>query len=117
MHTARVLSSPMHGPEEIAVIQTMKSHFFDVFGSTRSYWDFLLGYRLYLTTGLLVQAVLFWQLSTLARTNPDRTKSVVGLFFFNCVVMAVLSWRYFFIGPALIQFLVAACLALAFTTA
>ena len=117
MHTAGVLSSPKHGPEEIAVIQTMKSHFFEVYGSTRSYWDFLLGYGLFLTTGLLLQAVFLWQLSTLSRANPDWTKSVVALFFLNCVVMAVLSWRYFFIGPALIQFSVAACLALAFATA
>lgn len=41
LHTfGGVLGSPKHGAEEIAVIETMKSHPFDVMGSVRSYWDF-----------------------------------------------------------------------------
>jgi hypothetical protein len=101
----------------MAVLETMKSHFFDVLGSTRSYWDFLFGYGLFLTIGLVTQAILFWQLGTMAKTRPAGTKRIVGLFFFSCVVMAIVSGRYFFVGPAVAQFLIAACLALAFATA
>ena len=94
----------------------MKSHHFDVMGSMRSYWDFVFGYGLFITIGLIVQAVLFWQLSTLARTSPSSTKPIVGLFFLNCLGIAVVSWRYFFVGPAVAQLLIAVCLALAFVT-
>jgi len=47
LHTfGGVLSSPRHGAEEVAVIEAMKSHSFDVMGSMRSYWDFFFGYAL-----------------------------------------------------------------------
>ena len=39
-----VLASPKHGPEEVAVVETMKSHRFDFLGAKRSYWDFYFGY-------------------------------------------------------------------------
>jgi hypothetical protein len=117
LHTGGVFSSPKHGAEEIAVVETMKSHHFDVFGSVRSYWDFLFGYGLFLTIALLVQAVLFWQLATLVKTNPRWTRPILALFFFDCIGMAIVSWKYFFIGPAVAQLLIAACLALALAAA
>ena len=116
-HTIGVFSSPKHGAEEIAVLETMKSHHFDVMGSVRSYWDFLFGYGLLITIGLLVQAILFWQLAALAKTNPAWTRPIVALFFFNCIGVATVSWKYFFIVPAVAQLLIAACLGVAFVTA
>lgn len=117
LHTGGVFSSPKHDAEEIAVVESTKSHLFNVFGSMRSYWDFLFGYRLFLTIGLLVQAILFWQLATFAKTNPAWTRPILALFLFNCIGMAIVSGKYFFIGPAVAQLLIAACLALAFATA
>ena len=118
LHTVGgVFGSPQHGADEIAVIETMKSHRFDVMGSMRSYWDFLFGYGLFGTIGLLVQAILFWQLAAFAKTNAIWTRPIVALFFFNCIGVAIVSWKYFFIGPAVTQLLIAACLGLAFATA
>jgi hypothetical protein len=117
LHTAGgVFGSPKHGAEEIAVIENMKSHSFDFMGSMRSYWDFLFGYGLFVTINLLVQAILFWQLSGFAKTNPASTRLIVALFFFNCIGAAIVSWRYFFIAPAVTQLLIAACLGVAFAT-
>ena len=116
-HTIGVFSSPKHGAEEIAVLETMKSHHFDVMGSVRSYWDFLFGYGLFITIGLLVQAILFWQLAGLAKTNPAWTRPIVALFFLNCIGVAIVSWKYFFIGPTVAQLLIAGCLGAAFVTA
>ena len=114
LHTGGVFSSPSHGAEEIAVVETMKSHHFDVMGSMRSYWDFLFGYGLILSVTLLVQAILFWQLASFAKTNPTWTRPIVALFLFNCVAVGILCWKYFFIGPAVTQLLIAACLGVAF---
>jgi hypothetical protein len=116
-HTSGVFSSPKHGAEEIAVQETMKAHHFDVMGSPRSYWDFLFGYGLITTIALLAQAILFWQLAALAKTNPAWTRPIVVLFVFNCLGTAIVCGKYFFIGPALTQMLIAVCLGIAFVTA
>lgn len=116
-HTGGLFSSPRHGAEEVAVIETMKAHHFDVMGSLRSYWDFLFGYGLSVTITLLVQGILFWQLAALAKRNPVATRPIVALFFLNCIGIAIVSWKYFFIGPAVTQLLVAACLGMAFVKA
>jgi hypothetical protein len=116
-HTGGMFSSPRHGAEEVAVIETMKAHHFDVMGSVRSYWDFLFGYGLSVSITLLVQAILFWQLAALAKSNPASIRPIVALFLFNCIGIAIISWKYFFIGPAVTQLVVAACLGVAFVKA
>lgn len=115
LHTlGGVFGSPKHGREEISVIETMKLHQFDVFGSLRSYWDFFFGYGLFVTIALLIAAILFWLLAIIVQTNPACVKSIVSLLFFNYFGMAIVSWRYFFLPPAVTELLIAACLALAF---
>ena len=112
LHTVGgVLSAPRHGAEEVSVIETMKSHRFDMMGSMRSYWDFFFGYGLVVTIALFVQAVLFWQLSTLAKKNPSCTRSILVLFLLNYLAVAIVSWNYFFVAPAVTELLIAACLA------
>ena len=115
LHTiGGVFSPPSHGAEEIAVIDAMKSHRFDVLGSMRSYWDFFFGYGLFVALGLLIAAILFWQLSGFARNNAAFVRPIVALFFCNYVIMAIVSWRYFFIAPAITELLIAACLGISF---
>jgi hypothetical protein len=117
LHTiGGVFSSPTHGAEEIAVIDAMKSHRFDVFGSMRSYWDFFFGYGLFVALALLISAILFWQLSGYARKNAALVLPIVALFFCNYVIMAIVSWRYFFIAPAITELLIAACLGISVIT-
>ena len=116
LHTVGgVLAAPKHGTEQVSVIEAMKSHRFDVMGSMRSYWDFFFGYGLIVTLALFVQAVLFWQLGRSIKTNPGSAKPIVLLFFLNYVGMAMISWRYFFIAPALTEALIALSLVLALT--
>jgi phosphoglycerol transferase MdoB-like AlkP superfamily enzyme len=118
MHTVfGVFGEPKHGVEEIAVIETMKAHRFHVMGSMRAYWDFFFGYGLSVTIALFIQGILFWQLSTIIKTNPAASRPIVALFFFNCLANAVVCWKYFFVGPTITQLLIAACLALSFATA
>jgi hypothetical protein len=118
LHTiGGVFGKPKHGAEEIAVIETMKAHTFDVMGSMRAYWDFFFGYGLLTTVVLFVQAVLFWQLASFVKASPSVIRPIVALFFFNCVVTAILCWKYFFAGPAIAQLLIAACLGIAYFVA
>jgi hypothetical protein len=87
------------GTKEGAVVDTMKSNQFDVMGATRSYWDFFIGYGLTISVSLLVQAVVFWQLAGLAKTEPSRTRPIIAAFFLANLGFAILAWRYFFIPP------------------
>jgi hypothetical protein len=113
LHTIGGVFGSPNGAEEIAVVETMKSHHFDVLGSMRSYWDFFFGYGLFVTIVLLVNSIFFWQLASLAKTNPTWMRPILAVFCFNFVAMAIVSWRYFFVAPAVIELLIAACLAVA----
>src|SRR6266542_1680001 len=107
----------MLGPEESAVIEAMKAHRFDFMGSLRSYWDFYFGYGLEAAFVCLIEAVLFWQLATIAKTGPLLVRPIVALFFLANVGHAILAWKYFFITPIVPDVVIAVCLALAFATA
>lgn len=99
------------------MIETMKSHAFSFGGFPRNYWDFHLGYGLFLTAMLLIQGLLFWYLAGLVRINRQAVRPVLALFVVNYLAMAIVAWRYFSLGPLLIELLIAACLATAFATA
>jgi hypothetical protein len=87
------------GTKEGAVVEVMKSNQFDVMGATRSYWDFLIGYGLTISVSSLIQAVVFWQLAGLAKTEPGRVRPIIAAFFFANLGFAILAWRYFFMPP------------------
>jgi hypothetical protein len=42
---------------------------------------------------------------------------VLALFFMNYLAMAIVAWKYFSLGPVIIELLIAACLGAAFATA
>jgi hypothetical protein len=112
-----VFGKPKNGAEEIAVVETMKAHQFNVMGSMRTYWDFFFGYGLSMTVTLLIPGILFWQLGSLIKTSPAAVKPVVALFCVNFLLMSVIVFKYFFMAPAVLEVLIAACLAAAFFTA
>jgi hypothetical protein len=110
MHTlGGVFARPQHGAEEMTVIETMKAHGFNVMGSIRSYWDFLFGYGLFVTIFLLSYAFIFWYLGTATSAKLPWTRPILVVLSLNFMAMAVVSWRYFFLGPALTEFLIAIC--------
>jgi hypothetical protein len=118
LHTVGgVFGQPKNGSEQLAVIETMKAHQFLVMGSSRSYWDFFFGYGLILSICLLVEAVLFWQLSDIAKKQPQLTRPILAAFIAAFCGSAVIAGRYFFAGPAITEVLIAICLAAAYATA
>jgi hypothetical protein len=117
-HAALFLSAaPTHGREEIAVVETMKAHRFDIYGFDRSYWDFYFGYGLLAVLSGVIEVVILWQLATLAKTDPNRVRPFIATFIFANVAHATLMWRYFFLGPLVFDVAVAACLGWALLAA
>src|SRR3989454_12669389 len=117
-HTLLFLfSSPKHGPEESTVVEAMKAHRFDFIGSMRSYWDFYFGYGLEAAFFCLLEAVLFWQLATIAKTTPLVIRPNEALFFLANTGPALLVLRFFPPPPLVTDILIAARLAFAVRTA
>jgi hypothetical protein len=100
------------GPATVAV-QAMKMNQFLLMGHTRSFWDFYRGLGLTVTILLAAEAVLFWQLASLAKTDALRLRPILATFFVAYSVLAVNSYAYFFLGPVIVEIFIAACLALA----
>jgi hypothetical protein len=112
-----VLGKPRNGAEEIAVIETMKAHSFNVMGSMKTYWDFLFGYGLDASVTMLVTAVVFWQLATIAKSNSSLVRPIILVLGLQFLITAAIAWRYFFIAPAVMEIVIAICAIWAFLVA
>ena len=85
-----------------AVIAAMKSVHFDVQGMNRSYWEFFSGFGFFVTVFLLFAAVVAWRL--------PKDAVIAWSFAATFIVIAFLSWRYFFIIPLVFSTAIAVCL-------
>src|SRR3989449_5934265 len=94
-----VRARPTHGDAEVTVVAAMKAHRFNFGGSMRSYWDMYFGYGLEAAFICLVEAILFWQLATIAGTTPAIVRPTIALFLVTNVAHAILVMRYFFLVP------------------
>ena len=113
LHTiGGVFSKPDPGPEE-AVRAVMKGSAFPVMGMTRTYWDFYFGFGLFISIALAVEAVVFWQLGTLAKSDALRLRPILASFIVAYLCYAAITSTYFFAAPAVFEVLVAALLGLA----
>jgi hypothetical protein len=95
------------------VVTTMKAYQFPVMGVMRSYWDFHMGLGLMISIFLTIEAVVFWQLGTVAKAEARRLRPVLTTFFVGYLSAAVVSCLYFFAAPVITEVLIAACLGLA----
>ncbi len=101
-------------PGETEVLRAMRAFRFDVEGVSRTYWDFYLGFGYSITVYLLLQAVLLWQLATIAKADPLRVRPLIGSFFLATVASAFVAWRFIFPVPVVFSVALAACLGAAF---
>jgi hypothetical protein len=102
---------------ETDVLRAMRSYHFDAGGASRTYLDFYLGLGFTVGLFLLLQAVVLWQLATLAKVDSVRLRPMIASFFVASVVCAFLSWKFIFVLPAIFSPFLAALLALTFYAA
>jgi hypothetical protein len=101
------------GAEQTAV-DAMKGNAFLAMGVTRTMWDFYRGMGLAVTIFLTLAAVVLWQMAVLAKTEIfPVVRPVLGAFVLGFLLMAVVSWEYFFAGPLVAELLIAACVGMA----
>src|SRR5215471_13508304 len=99
--------------EEQAVVAEMKAHQFLLMGVMRSYWDFHIGMGLAVSVFLTAEAVVFWQLGSLAKNEALRLRPVLVTFLIGYLGLAVVSYRFFFAAPVITELLIAGCLGMA----
>jgi len=116
LHTiGGVFGDPSPGPAAAAV-EAMKANQFLLMGHARSYWDFYRGFGLAVTIFLTAEAVIFWQLASLAKTDARRLRPILATFLAGYAALAVNSYAYFFVGPVIAELAIVACLGLAMVT-
>jgi hypothetical protein len=101
-------TSGMEGAD--SVVALMQSVHFTVQGNRRAYWDFYVGFGLFVTVFLLFAAVLSWQLGGMSRDLLIRMPVVTWGFSICFAAVTILSWKYFFPVPALFSVLTTASL-------
>jgi hypothetical protein len=95
----------------------MRANQFVVFGLTRTYFQFYRGLGLGITIFLTAEAIVFWQLGTLAKTDAPRLRPILATFTLAYLAFAVNSYAYFFYMPVIMEVVIAACLGMAIATA
>ncbi|HWZ56409.1 MAG TPA: hypothetical protein VNZ63_10085 [Verrucomicrobiae bacterium] len=96
-----------------SLVDSMKSVHFDANGSIRTYWDFFVGFGLFVSVLLLFAAIVAWQLGSLPTETLARMRAVAWGFVICVGIVTWLSWRYFFVIPVVFSIAILLCLAAA----
>ncbi|MEA2344820.1 MAG: hypothetical protein QOF63_2989 [Thermoanaerobaculia bacterium] len=102
---------------ETDVLRAMRSYHFDAGGVSRTYLDFYLGLGFSVGVFLLLQAVLLWQLATIAKVDSIRIRPMVVSFIVASLACAFLSWKFIFAAPAIFSAVIAILLGFTFYAA
>ncbi len=90
-----------------AVVGAMRSTSFHVQGFDRTYWDFFSGFGLFVSVFLVFAAVLAWQFGSMPPEHLSAIPIARWSFAVCFVLIAGLTWRYFFLPPGVFSTLVA----------
>ncbi len=96
-----------------SLIGSMRSIHFDAQGFNRTYWDFYVGFGLFVSAFLLFAAVLAWQLGGLPEGTLALMRGTAWALAICFVAITILSWRYFFIAPIVFSILITVSLIVA----
>ena len=102
---------------ENTVLQAMRTVRFDAMGANRSYFDFYMGFGWSLSVAGVMQAILLWQLATLARTDALRVRPMIAVIGLAAAASGVIAWRFIFPLPALFSLVLVVSLAVAYAVA
>ncbi len=96
-----------------SLIGSMRSVRFDAQGFNRTYWDFYVGFGLFVSVFLVFAAVLAWQMGGLAPETLALMRGPAWALVICFAAVTILSWRYFFIAPIVFAILITVCLTAA----
>ncbi|HEY6346305.1 MAG TPA: hypothetical protein VIY49_32855 [Bryobacteraceae bacterium] len=102
---------PQWGVESL--ISLMRSIHFDILGTSRTYWDFFVGFGLFFSIFLVFTAVLAWQLGGLPRRSLAAMGGTAWALVICFAAVTVVAFRYAFVVPIVFSILILLCLTAA----
>src|ERR1700719_2830920 len=104
---------PWSDPKWGVDLGSMQSTHFHIMGFNRTYWDFYVGFGLFVSVFFLLAVVLAWQLGGLPPESVARMRGTAWTFALCFAAITVLAWKYFFIIPIVFSIAVTFCLTAA----
>jgi hypothetical protein len=104
---------PWSNPKWGVDLGSIQSTHFSVMGFSRTYWDFYVGFGLFVSVFLLLAVVLAWQLGGLPPATLALMRGTAWTFALCFAAITVLSWKYFFIIPIVFSAVITLCLTAA----
>ena len=101
---------PWSDPQWGVDLRSMQSTHFYIMGFSRTYWDFYVGFGLFVSVFLLLAVVLAWQLGGLPPESLALMRGTAWAFALCFAAITVLSWKYFFIIPIVFSIVTTVCL-------
>ncbi|HWW87325.1 MAG TPA: hypothetical protein VNZ26_27190 [Vicinamibacterales bacterium] len=98
---------------ESEVLTAMRTFRFETMGVSRTYLDFYRGFGFTLSVFMVMQAILLWQVGTLAKTDRIHARPLIVTFLLASIATGVLAWKFIFPLPVYLGATVTACLGLA----
>jgi hypothetical protein len=102
---------------ETEVLHAMRTFRVQAFGVSRTYMDFYRGFGFSLSVAMLLQAILLWQLASVANANPALVRPMILTFLLASIAGGIVTWKFLFPVPAIFGAAVTLCLAAAFFSA
>ena len=96
-----------------SLVESMRTMHFNANGSDRTYWDFFVGFGLFVTVLIAFAAAVAWQLGSLPAETLAAMRVMVWGFVVAFAVIVYLSWRYFFMIPLVFSIAIFLCLSAA----
>lgn len=96
-----------------AAAAAMRDVRFSVQGFQRTYWEFFSGFGFFVTTLLLFSAYFAWYVGGVSPEARRMLAPVLWAFAIAFVVIAIFTWRYFFLAPGIFATIVALLLIVA----
>jgi hypothetical protein len=93
-----------------SLLASLRSVHFNAQGFDRTYYDFYVGFGLFVSVFLLFAAVVAWQLGGMSREALALIPGITWALAICLVFVTVLSWKYFFLAPAIFSSLITLCL-------
>ena len=92
------------------LITSMRQTYFVVDGFGRTYWNFYVGFGLFVSVLLLFAALVARQLGGLPAGGLLLMRATAWALAICFVAVTFLSWRYFFMVPIIFSIVITACL-------
>jgi hypothetical protein len=109
-HTSGVLRTIPRSLEQGGLLAPLQAFHVVMMGTTRTHWDFYVGFGMAVTCQFLLIAGLAWLAGNLADADPVRARPFIYLLLAAQVPGLVIGYVYFFAAPQVVTILTLICI-------